>query len=226
MTTLQTTVKNLYDALFRRGVKASREDISKQVELRSSDGKLTSDQRDEIVQYFVNLSSQMTVTVDEAGNIENNTESVESNPPALNNRMIPYQPVNNEGGKISRTEATSIIFEQVEMLNLDLKSSEIKQISNDLYDQSLDGQDSILYAVELLKNYISKEEESFTNNLTSAMGGLVEHVNNSYKHRNDITSQAFSQVAKDIEASRTAYKRSCQDFKNDLESHFKIKDTE
>lgn len=213
---MDKVIKNLYDRLYRKGLNVPKEEIKAAIVSINAEGNLSDDDKNIIVKQFTDkYTSQLAIP--EAGATTTNLNQSDL-PKDDEGVMTLYEPVNKSS--ITLSEAKAIVFSQVETLELELKTSEIKAISQELYEQDLDANDAVNYAIGLIRDYISAEEQRYTSDLTTSMQGLVDFTNASYQRRNTVTANAFSQVRRDLGVSRDTYKSSVRQFKEELQEHF------
>jgi hypothetical protein len=218
---IDKTVKNLADRLYRKGLNISKVSIKEYVVSEYGDKDLTDIEKNTVVAYFIEKSSGLAVSK-ETIDITPTDESGQAALPNLETArpLDLYKPANSS---LSVPQVTSIVFEQVEILGLDLKSSDIRAIGNKLTDMNVAASDAVSMAVSLIREYVGIEEERHDNNLAGALNQVVSEVNASYARRSEKTSQAFSILSHDLEVSATAYKSGLEQFKADVQDYFAVK---
>ena len=206
---LDKTVKNIYDRLYRKGLNISKDEIRARVVEINPDGNLTDSEKNSIVAYFIdNVKSLSQPTIDVTPDAGDVSKAALPETSGLAN----YKP-------ITQQQATDIVFNQVEVLELDLKASEIKAIAKKMIDQNATGLNAVSTAISLLKELVNHQENQFNNSLQSSVNSLVSHVNDSLSRRNATAVSAFDTVRDELEASQMAYKSSCEDFEADLREY-------
>lgn len=219
MTDINKAVKNLYDRAYRRGLNVSKKDIEAKVLEISSTGELTDEQKAEIVEFFASQA--------EAGV---NQDSLPNEPDFVGEYAKAEEPVQSSAlaspqskppaSVLSVSEARNIVFDQCEQLEIELKSSDIKEIANYIHEASLDAEAAVNYTKTVLTQFITVTENRFTSSLTESMQELVTHANNSFRRREATTTAAFGKLKEDLAVSTATYKRSTQAYTNDLAEYF------
>jgi hypothetical protein len=215
-------VKNIYDRLYRKGINVSKDIIeAKLIEIAKDVNNITSDEKEAVVDSIVN-SSNNALTVDSTSK----AALPEENEPA---EMVIYQPGTNNNqlakqedkAPLTYKEVSSIVYEQVEELNLDLKTSQVKAIVGQLVEMNVDATNAINTAISVIKQYIDYQESEFTNQFQNSVNELVTHANTSFQRRNAIASDAFTKLQVGLEESTNHFKSSCRKFEEDITAYIK-----
>lgn len=212
---LDKTVKNLYDRLYRKGVNISKKDIEARVLEISATGDLTDEQKTQIVESFISQSE----TEDNQDSLPNFVESYDQTPVESSSlaTTTPSAPDKPPASALSIAEAREIVFTQCEQLEIELKSSEIREIAKEIHETSLDAEAAVNYTITVLKQFITVQENRFTSSLTESMEELVSHAQKSFRRREATTVTAFGKIKEDLAAVRANYKRSIESHCGDIE---------
>jgi hypothetical protein len=210
-------VKNIYDRLYRKGINVSKDIIeAKLIEIAKDVNNITSDEKEAVVDSIVNSTSKAALPA--ALPEENEPAEMVIYQPGTNNNQLAKQ---EDKAPLTYKEVSSIVYEQVEELNLDLKTSQVKAIVGQLVEMNVDATNAINTAISVIKQYIDYQESEFTNQFQNSVNELVTHANTSFQRRNAIASDAFTKLQVGLEESTNHFKSSCRKFEEDITAYIK-----
>lgn len=204
---MDNLIKALYNRLYRKGLNISKDEIRAKVLEINADGNITELEKNQVVEYFINsvntLATPATTTDSKAA-------------------LPDYQPsgIEKVNNSLSINDAKSIVYEQVENLELDLKASEIKSIAQEMINSNIDMSHAKSTAINLIKKYVEHQENQYINSLQNDVNHLVVEINQSMQRRSQATAQAFTHLRQGLEESTNHFKSNCDEFVSDIQSYF------
>jgi hypothetical protein len=214
-------VKNIYDRLYRKGINVSKDIIeAKLIEIAKDVNNITSAEKEAVVDFIVNSTSKAAGKA--ALPEENEPAEMFIYQPGTNNQLAKQEDKQEDKAPLTYKEISSIVYDQVEEMNLDLKTSQVKAIVGQLVEMNVDATNAINTAISVIKQYIDYQENEFTNQFQKSVNELVIHANTSFQRRNAIASDAFTKLQMGLEESTNHFKSSCRKFEEDITATFKI----
>lgn len=225
MNDLNKTVKNLYDRLYRKGHNITKSEIEAKVREISNDGIITDTDKNRIVTHFVEKNNSSMVRT-EAGETVDVTPSDDLSKGALPKfeqeqpaqPLDLYKPVN--GSAMTKPEATALVFEQVEVMGLDLRTSDIKEIASNLVAQNVAANNAIEVTTQLINSFVELEERRFNSHLNESFNQVIQTVKESSQRKNASYAGAVENLKGELEASTSKYKSGLDAYTSDLKEYF------
>lgn len=194
---MDNLIKNLYNRLYRKGLNISKDDIRAKVLEINPTGDLTEAEKDTVVFHFVDSANNITtVNAGKAGLPDEKPLDIYPKSDALTHR-----------------EATGLVFQQIDSLNLELSNNQLKAISQEIVDQRLDEAGAISFIYDLIKKFVEQDEANFDSEIQETHQKTLQLVNESYQRRSEKTQQAFEKIGGDIKAAVQHYKSHNDDLK-------------
>jgi len=225
MSDLDRVVKNLYDRLYKKGFNVPKNTIKAAVLEVSAEGTLTDEQKSQIVEKFMAVT-EAGVQDDSQAALPSDEEvlnAYHNQPPVESSAITPTTPPASTPGALTTSQAREIVFDRCESMGIELKTSEIKAIVQEIQAQHLDAQAAVNYTITVIKQFINAQERQYTSNLTEGMQELVQHVNTSFRNREAVTVSAFEKVKGELTEAASAYKSSTVNYTADLQEYFSDK---
>lgn len=175
---MDNLIKNLYDRLYRKGIRTSRDELRSKILEINPNGILTDTEKNLVVDHFVNL----------AGDV--------SDKAALSAELVTELYPKSEG--LTIREAKGLVFEQAENLNLSLSLEQIKMISEEIVNQKLNEAKAIEFIYNLIADFIKQDEANFNQKIENTHQQTISLVNDSYFRRSEKTHEIIEKVGREI----------------------------
>jgi hypothetical protein len=218
-------VQSIFMSLYHKGVKVEKKEIETKILEMSPDGAITNEQKLDIITHFV---EKMTPTVDvnvivDAGGdasiqvIDSNT--IPTTPASTTPEVPPYEPVNSSA--LTKSGITDMVMTQAEVFNVDLQLSDIKAISNQAYEQQLGMEDTLMYVIQSIQEYVNRDADEYVENVRLAANSTQQAIANAANRKVSATNQAIETIKKEVTAVSAMQKSYNQQLKASVAEYFK-----
>ncbi len=233
-TPLDKKVKNIYDRLYRAGIRVTTTVIKDAI--IEYFGHIPHDISAKDLDLFTNMFQSPNGTDNgEAGEMitsesgkatlhNENDENVDAGMLSLlDQKMGKIAPASPQSSSVTQYQANQIVTQVAGRLNLGLDQDTIKSYALQIYEYGQDLNDSMDYAIGLLNMLVEKQEKNYITHLGNLTNDFVARTNESIARQHEVTQQVLNRVGDDLGASQNAYKSSCKQFKDDLNNYFTAK---
>lgn len=217
---MSDTAKNIYNRLYRSGVNVKLNQIKAKMAEVSSDGNLSKEQIDAIVE-ALKAESEGSKTQDVIIPPIEASQDLNSEPKMNieSSLSIPSTPVTNQSA-LTQRQAISLVSEKILELDLELATSDMKLIANSIFERNLSEQEAIEYLGQVISQVLAKQESEYTTNLKQVVSAIVHDVNSSYERRNALLTETLGSLKVELEETTTAYKSRVSGFKGSIREAF------
>lgn len=215
MNELEKLVKAINTRLSRKGSRASREEIRNAIFQvnPNCEGELTDDEKSKVVEI---LTSGLTVV--DAGVAENSIKQL--NPTASNMVKVPdFSPVANTG-KLTLTEAKSIVKAEIKTYGIEISKEELATIAQDIRQRQTSRHDALQMASQIIKSFVDSKQQAFVNEALAINNDLVEYINESEQLQSQVISEVMMNLAREVKSNSEKSKSDMASFVNSLQSIF------